>query len=342
MGGRFIAGLAVLMLWCGVVVPAEPVSAATVDLIVVGRGLDDAVWYRSHQAGVWSGWTSLGGVATGRPEAVTYPDGRVGLFVRGQDGAVWMNESSDRVTWSGWRSLGGIVEDVSVAVSTRGVFTSYPYDVYVFAKGHDQRAWVRRYSADTGSWSDWKGPSSGTYVGTITASPYLSTAIGYGVGPTHQAIGTFVAPDGTPQSTNTYPGLVGADDIGMVQQQVGARAPDGQLQTFDQIRWTPWGGRITGVPVTGEGEDRLIYARGVDGAVWAVGCCGEGWQNLGGFVLEEPDFEIGTGDGVLAARGRDASLWVRLLPYGGAGYGPWESLGGTLKDRPVVISDHTW
>ncbi|MFP5247853.1 MAG: C1 family peptidase, partial [Thermoanaerobaculia bacterium] len=57
----------------------------------------------------WSGWESLGGVITSRPDAVSWGNNRIDAFARGADSAVWhrwWNGSS----WLGWESLGGQIQ----------------------------------------------------------------------------------------------------------------------------------------------------------------------------------------------------------------------------------------
>ena len=56
---------------------------------------------------VYSGWESLGGVLTSGPAVSSWDDGRLDVFVRGTDKALWHKWFDGR--WSGWESLGGVL-----------------------------------------------------------------------------------------------------------------------------------------------------------------------------------------------------------------------------------------
>ena len=55
----------------------------------------------------WHDWESLGGVLTSDPTAVSWASGRLDVFVRGKDNALW-HKWYDR-GWSAWESLGGVL-----------------------------------------------------------------------------------------------------------------------------------------------------------------------------------------------------------------------------------------
>ena len=60
--------------------------------------------------GQWYGWESLGnppgGAVTSDPDAVSWGNGRIDLFVRGADNALWHKWFQNG--WSNWESLGGV------------------------------------------------------------------------------------------------------------------------------------------------------------------------------------------------------------------------------------------
>lgn len=56
--------------------------------------------------GTWSGTTDLGGRLRSHPAAVSWGPGRLDVFPRGTDNAVW-HRSFSAGRWSGWASLGG-------------------------------------------------------------------------------------------------------------------------------------------------------------------------------------------------------------------------------------------
>jgi alpha-galactosidase len=65
------------------------------------RAADDSVWERTQSPqGVWSDWTSLGGVVSGSPTLVSTLD-RVYLFDRASDYTLWQVNHTDGA-WGGW------------------------------------------------------------------------------------------------------------------------------------------------------------------------------------------------------------------------------------------------
>ena len=79
----------------------------TYDVFV--RGNDNAVWQRTRDSGgQWGGWTTLGGLITSPPAAVSADPGAVTVFARGIDDALWVsNDGGGGVRW--WSSLGGVL-----------------------------------------------------------------------------------------------------------------------------------------------------------------------------------------------------------------------------------------
>jgi hypothetical protein len=66
------------------------------------RGVDRALWAKVGT----DPWFTLGGILTSGPDATAYPDGRVEVVVRGQDGATYVNTLVNG-RWTGWGNLGG-------------------------------------------------------------------------------------------------------------------------------------------------------------------------------------------------------------------------------------------
>lgn len=63
----------------------------------------------------WSSWESLEGVLTSYPAVSSWASGRLDVFVRGTDNAMW-HKWFDR-KWSSWESLGGMLTSAPGAVS---------------------------------------------------------------------------------------------------------------------------------------------------------------------------------------------------------------------------------
>ncbi|HEX4883612.1 MAG TPA: C1 family peptidase, partial [Casimicrobiaceae bacterium] len=63
-----------------------------------------------ERAEAWSGWATQGGVLTSDIAVDRNADGRMELFVRGTDNALWHKwQVAPNSPWSGWSSLGGVL-----------------------------------------------------------------------------------------------------------------------------------------------------------------------------------------------------------------------------------------
>ena len=200
LGGRLIGGPA------AVVVPAGVLSPGAV-LAVLGRGTDNALWWRHQTASGWSGWQSLGGTLTSAPGAaadMTDQFGALNVFARGTDGVIWYRVFGAGA-WRPWTPLGGAVQagtgpgagnglfaianpDRHVSVfgrigmnngytdfgglttATPGITRTVP-GVEVFARGLDNALWCRPSMlpvAPTGPWTSLGGRlTSGVTATTV-------------------------------------------------------------------------------------------------------------------------------------------------------------------------------
>ena len=61
-----------------------------------------------HRAPIGSSFSSLGGILTADPAAVSWGTNRVDVFVRGQDESLF-HLDWDANRWSGWSTLGGVL-----------------------------------------------------------------------------------------------------------------------------------------------------------------------------------------------------------------------------------------
>src|SRR5262249_56052520 len=101
-------------------------------------GVKDEGWGREptpiiNNVQHWSGWESLGGVLTSGPAVCSWSSGRLDVFVRGTDNALWHKWFSNG--WSGWESLGGVLTSDPAAVSWG------PNRIDVFVRGTDNALW---------------------------------------------------------------------------------------------------------------------------------------------------------------------------------------------------------
>lgn len=123
---------------------------------VFARGTDNAI-YQKNQTwpnGPWwpvfGFWNSLGGVLVGPPAAARNADGRLEIFARGTDNAIWHKwQLSPGGGWSGWASLGGVLTSDPV------VGTNSDGRIEVFALGTDNAVWHIWQTAPNNGWSSW-------------------------------------------------------------------------------------------------------------------------------------------------------------------------------------------
>ncbi len=103
------------------------------------------------------GWESLGGVLTSGPDASSWAPGRLDVFARGTDSALW-HRWWDGSAWRGWESLGGVITsgpDVCSWAANR---------LDVFARGTDNALWHRWW--DGSAWRGWE-----SLGGMLTSDP---------------------------------------------------------------------------------------------------------------------------------------------------------------------------
>jgi hypothetical protein len=98
-------------------------------LHVFARGTNNTL-YHNRFDGRWSGWGSLGGNLTSAPAVASWSDGRMDVFARGPDLAIY-HKWYERGWWSEWSSIGGNFSS-GPAITTWGQGR-----LDVFARGHD-------------------------------------------------------------------------------------------------------------------------------------------------------------------------------------------------------------
>src|SRR3569833_2919476 len=119
------------------------VLSAPVAVQAAPSGPGDSRDVRSATA--WSGFENLGGTATSAPAVASWADGRLDVFVRGTDSALWHRWYSGG--WSGWENLGGTLTSAP-AVTSWGANR-----LDVFARDTGSRL-VHKWRNGT-SWSGW-------------------------------------------------------------------------------------------------------------------------------------------------------------------------------------------
>jgi hypothetical protein len=263
----------------------------------------------------WSSWVNeIGapppGVASGASPAISsWGPGRLDVFVRGGDSAIWHN-SYNGFVWSGWQSLGGDVLGNPTAVSYApdqidlfGVGT----DGNIYHKFWDGRVW-------SGWFSDIGAPPPGVASG---ASPTVSSS---GSG----QLEVFIR--GTDNAIwcdfNDGYGWLGWESLGgdvlgnpaAVSPTPTATSPTGTIDLFgvgtDQnlyedtwngSSWSGWVKELSAPPpgvasgasptVSSWGPGRLdVFIRGGDNAAWHNawnGSSWSGWESQGGILVSD-------------------------------------------------------
>ncbi len=86
---------------------------------IFARRDDGGVWVRKTDGLWYSGWSPLGGSTDAAPAAGGAGE-FINIFVRGTDGALWMNRTTDGRTYDGWRTLGDRLSAAPAAVGSGG------------------------------------------------------------------------------------------------------------------------------------------------------------------------------------------------------------------------------
>ncbi|MGK3985906.1 hypothetical protein WME99_22855 [Sorangium sp. So ce136] len=253
-------------------------------------------------------WESLGGTLTSSPAVSSWGSGRLDVFARGADNALWHKWFQG--SWSGWESLGGSITSDPAAVS----WSNGRIDV--FARGTDnslQHKWFQ------GGWSTWE-----SLGGTLTSGPAVSSwgsgrldvfARGTDNSLQHKSFqSSWSAWESLGGSLTSDPAAVSWSN-GRID--VFARGTDnGLTHKYFQGSWSSWeslGGVLTSAPgVSSWGSGRLdVFARGGDNALWHKWYQGgwADWEWLGGNLTASPDaVSWGNGRIDVFARGTDNSL----------------------------------
>jgi hypothetical protein len=240
----------------GAVGDPSAVSWAENRIDLFTRGGDNAIWHKSWNGSIWSGWASLGGSVTSSPDAASWSSGRLDVFAMGTNGQLYHKYYASGTGWSGWGSVGaptpGITSNPS-AVS----WGSGRLDLFV--RGGDNAVWHKYYVSGTG-WSGWA-----SLGGSVTSSP---DAASWSSG----RLDLFAVGTNGELYHKSYASGSGWSGWG----SVGAPTP-GITSDPGAVSWGS--GRID------------FFVRGGDNALWHKWWSGgwSGWESLGGAVGSGPD-----------------------------------------------------
>ncbi len=149
----------------GGLVDPRPIRRANGKLVVVAKGIGDQSVYISEQgSGDWTAWKPLGGALKSPPVIGVNADGRVEVFGRGTDDALWHTwETAPGAGFSGWISEGGVIEAPSLGRDTDGRLN-------IFVKGSDGALYRNRQVKPNGGWTGWAGMGGQLVSGPVAAN----------------------------------------------------------------------------------------------------------------------------------------------------------------------------
>ena len=292
----------------------------------------DAYWYDS---------LPVAGVGTNG-------DGRLEVFMRGQDGAIYHSwQMAPNGGWSGWYSLGGnLAGNPVVGRNADGRLS-------VFARGPSRDLWV--ISQSSGGWSGWGGLGGTTDYDPAVASNQDGRLI-MAVRATDAAV--YALTQGSPNGAFGSWQVLGGSITGRPTLE---NRQDGGLELFGRYgsgepfhawqlapnsgSWSGWyglTGNIRGDTVAKRHADGRVFmfARGTDDALYYVNQTApnsgwSGWTLLGGTISSEPAVGINAdGSMTVFARGGGGAVYYRRLTA--AGWSAWGSLGGVTTSSPAV------
>jgi tyrosinase-like protein/polyphenol oxidase-like protein len=264
----------------------------------------------------WMDWESLEGVLTSGSGAASWAPGRLDVFVRGTDSALWHKWFDNG--WSDWESLGGILTSSPAAVA---------WDqgrIDVFGRGTDSALWHKWF--DNG-WSDWE-----SLGGVLTSEPAVCSwapgRLDVFVRGTDSALWHKWFDNGWSDWESLGSVLTsgpGAVSWGPDRIDVFAAGTDSALWHLPYDNgWGNWeslGGVLTSSPaVSSWASGRLdVFAVGTDSALWHLPYeNGWGaWESLGGILVSAPAAVSWEPDRIdVFGAGTDSALWHKWWEAG--------------------------
>ncbi len=302
------------------------------------------IFYSNPPPAPWSGWASLGGwidlLTVGQNQ-----DGRMEIFARGSDGAVWHNwQTEPNGNWSGWASLGGWIDMLTIGQNADG-------RLEIFARGSDGAVWHNWQTEPNGNWSGWA--SLGGWIDILTVGKNADGRLEIFARGGDGAVwhNWQIAPNGNWSGWASLGGWIDRLVIGQNQDgrlELFARGSDAALwhmwQTAPSNGWSGWaslGGWIDMLTVSQNADGRMeVFARGSDAALWhmwqtAPNNGWSGWASLGGWIDMLTVEQNQDGRMEVFVRGSDLAVWHLWQTAPSNGWGDWASLGGWI-DRLFI------
>ncbi len=291
--------------------------------------------------------TPAAGLVASGPEVSSWGPGRLDLFIKGADGALWHKYYDSSVGWQPWSSLGA---PTGVTLASDPVAISWGRArIDIFVRGSDNALWHKYYDVNLGGWSTWY-----SHGFTLTSGP---AATSWGVG----RLDVFYRGTGNTLRHIFYASFIGvwsqeyshggalASDPSAVSWGAGridvvARGADGSLQhnDYDQTRggWlTTWeslpGDTIQGGPtIASWAPGRLdVDTRGLDNALhhtYFINTAWYGWSEFanpsGNVLISDPgSISWGSTRIDIFARGDNNQLLHKFYDARSGGWSDWFS-----------------
>ena len=101
----------------GYIVGAPAAAVARTTVVVAARGTDNTLRLRMMHNGTWGRWTSWGGTLSASPAITGTSLGRIDVFIRGADHALWVRTLRPGQPLTKWKRLGGHLSTAPAAVA---------------------------------------------------------------------------------------------------------------------------------------------------------------------------------------------------------------------------------
>jgi hypothetical protein len=101
----------------GQIVGAPAAAVARTTVVVAARGTDNTLRLRMMHNGTWGRWTSWGGTLSASPAITGTSLGRIDVFIRGADHALWTRTLRPGQPLTPWTRLGGHLSTAPAAVA---------------------------------------------------------------------------------------------------------------------------------------------------------------------------------------------------------------------------------
>lgn len=255
------------------------------DLETFARGNDGALYHQGGSASGLKGFDaySLGGPTngsfTGQPAVVSWGWGRLDVFVRGADNALY-RRYYDNGQWSAtWENLGGTLAD-SPTVSSRAA-----NELDVFIRGTDGVLYQKTWNGS--AWSGYTalgGPTNGTFTGAPAAISRTNGIIDVYVRGNDNALYEryWISGSGWSSSWTPLGGVLtdspATSSENATQEGIFVRGSDGTLyeKTWDGTSFSAWNGlggpttgTFSGAPTATAWNGRTdVFVEGNDGAMY--------------------------------------------------------------------------